>query len=256
MSALGKIAAILGVKPKKDGYDPKQYDTSGLKPVGVPEDNIGAPPPMAVKPQVQTIGGLQVDGKPETSQDNQSRPRVVPNAPITQNVPEYQRDAGGLPQMPDYANPNDNLVRSDGTQSPWTWGQVNALRNYSGRTTSGGVRPVDDPTSELYLPDGPARPMLSGDFSGAPGFGQRYADQQAQNDANSAPMAVRPQSEVDRQVSTITNKNYQPGVYRNPQTGETTNNPKKPGFTEVVQQPGADRDKKWSLKDKIGSTLL
>jgi hypothetical protein len=71
-------------------------------------------------------------------------------------------------------------------------------------------------------------------------------------DQNSILPSITPS---EKRLSEINAKNYEAGVYRNPQTGETTHTPNKPGFTEVVSQPGADRKKKWSMWDKVGSFL-
>lgn len=65
-----------------------------------------------------------------------------------------------------------------------------------------------------------------------------------------------PRKVLEGQLGALDQKAYNKGVYRNPLTGETTNNPKKEGFTEVVTAPGKDRDKNWSTWDKIASALV
>lgn len=69
-------------------------------------------------------------------------------------------------------------------------------------------------------------------------------------------VAPRTRTPLEEDFAEITGKRYNKGVYRNPETGETTNNPRKPGFTEVVTEPGKDRDKKWSLGEKIAGGLI
>jgi hypothetical protein len=69
-------------------------------------------------------------------------------------------------------------------------------------------------------------------------------------------IAQSPRAQLGRQISDIQLKDYSPGVYRNPVTGETTNKRNKEGFSEVVREPGRDRDKKWSFAEKLGGALL
>lgn len=70
------------------------------------------------------------------------------------------------------------------------------------------------------------------------------------------PMVEPGRSELEEDFAQVTGKRYNKGVYRNPETRETTNNPRKPGFTETVTAPGKDRDKKWSLGEKVLGALV
>ena len=70
------------------------------------------------------------------------------------------------------------------------------------------------------------------------------------------PIGPSPRAALEKELAAVDTKRYNKGVYRNPVTGETTNNPNKEGFSEVVTAPGKDRDKKWSIWDKIGSALI
>jgi hypothetical protein len=60
------------------------------------------------------------------------------------------------------------------------------------------------------------------------------------------------QEEIDR----IQTKDYAPGEYKDPITGDISNNPNKPGYTEILRPRGKDRDAQWSVKDKAGSASL
>ncbi len=87
-----------------------------------------------------------------------------------------------------------------------------------------------------------------------------YQAWQADQERNQAPQqtlpAIEPPTTPEQELADVNNKRYNKGVWRNPETGETTSKPNKPGFTEVVTAPGKDRDKRWSTWDKIGSALV
>jgi hypothetical protein len=150
------------------------------------------------------------------------------------NVPPPQLPTMLPPEVPD-------------TPPPPPIGQYGGLLQSIHELPANGVGLPDytpSPIAQAPVMDAPAPTM-------APATSATVPVPQVPTDA-----LLSPRQRLGHEISDIENKQYQPGIYRNPQTGATTHNPKKPGFTEVVQAPGANRSKKWSFGEKLGGALL
>lgn len=91
------------------------------------------------------------------------------------------------------------------------------------------------------------------DNGGAFDVGVPYADVLAQ--APQAPQTPPNLNDPRQRAKYLESKQYNPGEYRK-RDGSITNNPNDPDVVETVREPGKDRDKKWSLGEKIGSFFL
>lgn len=213
-----------------------------LRPATVPTPILDSPEfnaptiPVAVNPQV---------AYPVASQ--------LPNLP-------YERDELGIPKMPVGASITDKLVKSDGTQSDWNWGQMEDLRkgyrtsgemskNYDDMFYPNGVRrsPMDErlPSGETMY-DATERLMKQGNTDEEKPANQiPYPVVQAQTPAPtpSQPIYPRlPSADTQGQINAIYNKDYSKA--------------QKDAEGNIIKPAGKDRDKKWSTLEKIGNAAM
>lgn len=92
----------------------------------------------------------------------------------------------------------------------------------------------------------------------APAIDPRYVGDDSAMNAPAAPAVpasaiLSPRAQLESQIADVQGRRYNKGVYRD-DAGNLTDNPKM-AVGEPVIAPGKDRDKKWSLGEKIAGAL-